>query len=227
MKTGVGQGREYSVDEAAFQAVLDDWLSIGQEVNPVPDWELRIAVMVQEMRDLQASGHWRTGGRTLLHALGLHHDEVRLCRALAWLMTPDGWHGLGDRFLRSLLARIDIVVADTATASVVTEEINGSTRADIVLRVGSQTVLIEAKVSAGEQPAQADRLAAGWADESPRLIFLTPDGRTPTTAHDSREQWTGLAWREVAKTLEDIVDDHVDCAPGVRDFLETLQRYGG
>lgn len=223
----VGQEPEGSANEAAFQAVFADWLSIGQGVNPVPDWELKFTDMVQEMQDLRAAGHWRTGGRTMLHALGLHHDEVRLCRAIAWLMTPDGWHGLSDRFLRALLARIGLEATDTTSASVVTEEVRGSTRADIVVRVGSRTVLIEAKVHAGEQPAQADRLAAGWADESPSLVYLTADGRTPVTAQRSRDQWTGLAWCEVARTLEAIVDDCVDCAPGVRDLLETIQRYGG
>ena len=218
---------EHLTQESAFQIMYADWLNLTRGATRVPAWELAIAEMVDEMHHLRASGRWRTGGRTLMHALGLHNDEVRLCRALAWLMTPDGWHGLGDLFLRDLLAAVGIEITDTTTASVVTEEVRGPTRADIVARVGSKTVLIEAKVSAGEQPEQADRLAAGWAGETPSLVFLTPEGRTPTTAAESQGQWTGLAWRDVAKTLDTVVANSVDCAPGVRDFLETIRRYGG
>lgn len=213
--------------EAAFRLVYQDWLSIEAGVSPVPDWELEFADMVDEMRRLRASGQWRTGSRTLLHALGVHHDEVRLCRALAWLMTPDGWHGLGDTFLRRLLERVGVEVTDTSAATVTTEETRAWTRADLVTHVGSNTVLIEAKVYAGEQPTQADRLASEWAEEYPTLVFLTRDGGIPATAVASQDQWISLTWAEVAKTLETVVTEVPAYSPGVLEFLQTLQRYGG
>lgn len=213
--------------EEVFELVHADWAAIVHEPSSIQDWEVTFQAMAREMQHLRASGHWRTGGRTLLHALGIHRDEVRLCRALAWLMTPDGWHGLGDMFLRRLLARVGVDVLDTSAASVATEVARAGTRADIVARVGSRTVLIEAKVWAGEQIEQADRLAAGWSGDSATLVFLTRDGRAPSTAIDSDGEWVGLAWRDVASILSRVVTDQPECSPGVRDVLETLQRYGG
>jgi len=225
--SGTTDSSGHSEYESTFQRMHAEWLGLAQEVSPVTDWEFEFAAMVDEMRSLRESGHWRTGGRTLLRALDLHHDEVRLCKALAWLMTPDGWHGLGDLFLRRLLSRVGVDIRDTTTTSIVTEEVRGSTRADLVARVASSTVLIEAKVHAGEQPAQADRLAADWDDEAPTLVFLTHDGRTPQTAVDSHGQWSGLAWRDLAETLRAVVDEVGDCSPGVLDVLETIEIYGG
>ena len=34
-----------------------------------------------------------------MHALGLQHHEVSLTAGLAWLLDPDGWHGLGSKVL--------------------------------------------------------------------------------------------------------------------------------
>lgn len=218
--------RDALESELAFQRVCADWQDLTQKPSPVPDWELQFTEMAKEMATLRSSGQWRSGGRTLLYALGLHRDEVRLCRALAWLMTPDGWHGLGDLLLAGLLNHLELEVADTTNATIVTEEVRGQTRADIVARLGSRTLIIEAKVTAGEQPQQADRLAKGWADESPSLVFLTPEGGTPRTAVESAGQWRGVAWSDVAEALAWAVEQRPDCAPGARDMLETIQRYG-
>ncbi len=220
-------------DETTFLAILRDWSSLHLDKSPVPEWELAMSSMQAEVRALRQDGRWRSGGRTLLHALGLHHDEVLLCRALAWLLTPDGWHGLGDRFIVRILHDLGLDADEASSATVAREEMRGDTRADIVVRAGSTMVLIEAKVFAPEQPRQADRLAELWSDEAPRLVFLTRDGRQPQTAMESRGDWLCLSWTELAELLAQVVDDlaqGVDdgphCAAGVHDILETLQRYG-
>jgi len=54
-----------------------------------------------EADSLRDQGRWRGGHRTLMHALGIQHREVFLTAGLAWLLDPDGWHGLGSRVLSS------------------------------------------------------------------------------------------------------------------------------
>jgi hypothetical protein len=44
--------------------------------------------MSVEVDALKLQRKWLSGGYTLLHALGLHHNEVYICRALAWLLRP-------------------------------------------------------------------------------------------------------------------------------------------
>lgn len=164
-----GHGNAYAravTSEAMFVAMLDEWRGLGLKGSGVADWDTAFAAIADEQAHLRADRKWRTGGRTLLHALGLHHDEVRLCAGLAWLLTPDGWHGLGSSFLSALLVDLGLPApqdSDLASASVITEEssLDGSTRADIVIRLprSGTSVLIEAKVWAYEQPDQCRRLA--------------------------------------------------------------------
>ncbi len=73
-----------------FIVMLDEWRCLGLKGSGVANWETAFAAIAAEQAELRADRKWRTGGRTLLHALGLHHDEVRLCAGLAWLLTPDG-----------------------------------------------------------------------------------------------------------------------------------------
>lgn len=148
-------------------------------------------------------------------------------RGLAWLLTPDGWHGLGSSVLDGLLDRLEVSAEGSTHAVVVTEEPRGDTRADVLIRFEGVAVLIEAKVWASEQNQQADRLAERWADEMPRLVFLTRDGRDPLTAIASRGQWCPISWGTIAEILKRAVVTRPDCEPGVREYMRTLEIYGG
>lgn len=168
----------------------------------------------------------------MLHALGLHHSEVHLCAGLAWLLTPDGWHGLGPTFLQAFLSQVgvdDLDARDLERALVVTEESISDTRADLVIRLpaSARTILIEAKVWAVEQPGQCERLARHWEAESPVLVFLTRTGAAPTTAQQSRTRWKALTWQLVARTLDEVTRNREGASPGVAEYLSTLDAYGG
>lgn len=215
--------------DAVYDAMLLEWRAATAEPDPVPAWETAFEEAAAAQLALRASGQWRAGGKTLLHALGLHHSEVHLCAGLAWLLTPDGWHGLGSSFLAAFLTGLGVEVdpGDLDRAVVVTEESRGDTRADVVVRLPSRMVLVEAKVWAREQPTQCDRLANLWASEDPVLVFLTRDGVVPFTAVESRDRWQRLTWYRVAQLLTGAVTAHRDAAAGVLDYLQTLQTYGG
>ena len=201
---------------------------MSEEWNAVlAGWEQSIDSMRREAAALRDQGQWRGGHRTLMHALGFQHREVYLTAGLAWLLDPDGWHGLGCKVLSGLLMLLGLLPAIDYPVSVAVEETRsgGETRADLVVRMPSLTLLIEAKVYAREQPGQCDRLAEAWADEKPTLVFLTLDGRLPYTAVTSAGLWHQMAWPQVAAVIADAARAS-DCAPGVLDLLATIEIFG-
>lgn len=201
---------------------------MSEEWNVVlTGWEQSIDSMRREAAALRDQGQWRGGHRTLMHALGFQHREVHLTAGLAWLLDPDGWHGLGSKVLSGLLMRLGLPPAIDYPVSVAVEETRsgGETRADLVVRMPSLMLLIEAKVYADEQPGQCDRLAEAWADEKPTLVFLTLDGRFPYTAVTSAGLWHQMAWPQVAAVIADAARAS-DCAPGVLDLLATIEIFG-
>lgn len=213
--------------EQELTTMYDEWRHAVPDHDRCSEWPATFAAMEAEERDLRAQGQWRSGGRTLMRALWLHHDEVVLCRGLTWLLTPDGWHGLGASVLNGLLVHFGQSREGSHRAVIVTEESREGTRADIVARFPGTCLLIEAKVWAVEQATQADRLAELWADETPILVFLTRDGRRPTTAVRSEDVWRTLSWTDVARVLKVAIERHTECAPGAREYLHTLETYGG
>lgn len=201
---------------------------MSEEWNAVlAGWEQSIDSMRREAAALRDQGQWRGGHRTLMHALGFQHREVYLTAGLAWLLDPDGWHGLGSKVLSGLLMRLGLLPAIDYPVSVAVEETRsgGETRADLVVRMPSLTLLIEAKVYADEQPGQCDRLAEAWADEKPTLVFLTLDGRLPYTAVTSAGLWHQMAWPQVGAVIAAAARAS-DCAPGVLDLLATIEIFG-
>jgi hypothetical protein len=218
--------------EVDYDAMVAEWAALISDTSSMTRWETAYDEAVAAEAALRAAGHWRSGGRTLLHSLGLHHSELHLCAGLAWLLTPDGWHGLGPAFLRAFLNELDLSDVDPRDAEralVVTEETISDTRADLVIRlpVSSRTVLVEAKVWAGEQDDQCDRLAQHWESESPVLVFLTRTGVAPATALRSHTRWRTLTWSRVAALLDEVTRARDGWAPGVAEYLSTLEIYGG
>jgi len=81
---------------------------------------------------------WRSGPRSLMESMGLAYRETRLNAGLAWLLQPDGHHGLGDALLLPLLSAVGLGEVDASNVRIVTEQSRdaGATRADLVLYGG-------------------------------------------------------------------------------------------
>jgi hypothetical protein len=103
---------------------------------------------------------------------------------------------------------------DLANVQVLVEEPRADTRADVVVRSPSWTLVIEAKVHAGEQLRQGERLARLWSsDPNPVFVFLTIDRRAMRT--DPGSTWIPYSWREVASQLEaSLIDAEAEPATG-------------
>lgn len=60
-----------------FAALLAEWQEITEgEAEVLPRWEAALTTMSVEMEALKSQREWVSGGYTLMHALGLHHNEV-------------------------------------------------------------------------------------------------------------------------------------------------------
>lgn len=213
--------------QSAYDTLLTEWTRLTSGPASVSEWEEQLERALAEEHNLRERGLWKSGSKTLLSAIGVHYREVYMCGGLAWLLRPDGWHGLGSSVLAGLLSHLGVRVDSVAIADVVAEEVRADTRADIIIRLPSATVLIEAKLYADEQPRQADRLAALWDDESPTLVFLTRTGRLPRTAVDSEGRWKAITWRTLAAIIREAIRARAEAAPGAKDLLATLELYGG
>ena len=184
--------------------------------------------MRSEVDDLRSERRWQGGKRTLMHALGIHYRELPLTAGLAWLLDPDSWHGLGGRVLSGLLDQLGLPPVVTHPVTVTTEEDRPAwkTRADLVVRMPGTTLLFEAKVFAGEENQQCDRLSKAWEPEAPTRVFLTMDGRPPLTAVHSCGQWHSLTWTQVGAIIRGAINRVPDCTPGAREFLATIEMMG-
>jgi hypothetical protein len=184
--------------------------------------------MRSEVENLRGERRWQGGKRTLMHALGIYYLELPLTAGLAWLLDPDGWHGLGSGVLSGLLDQLGLppVVAHPVTVTKEEARPAWQTRADLVVRMPGTTLLFEAKVFSGEEDEQCDRLSEAWEPEVPTRVFLTMDGRAPLTAVNSRDQWHSLTWTQVGVIIRGAIDRVPDCAPGAREFLATIEMMG-
>ena len=108
----------------------------------------------------------------IFKVLGLSTSEVRLHSAfLAELLNPNGDHGLGDKFMKAFVDGViqkqrDSFVFDSASAQVfveypvgtVSNEYDKGGRIDILIQdKNKQTIVIENKIYAGDQPLQMYR----------------------------------------------------------------------
>ncbi len=109
------------------------------------------------------------------------------------------------------------------------EEVRTRTRADLLVRIPGATILVEAKVHAGEQADQCARLAEDWVDENPVFVFLTRDRRAPIT-NDADTEWKCLSWADIAIAIAAAAADLPagrSAAPGALDYLNTLANSHG
>ena len=163
--------------------------------------------------------------------LGISRREVTThSPMLAELLNPNGAHGQGAAFLRILLTEFKIQGFEAEGASLrmeshagpVTDESGG--RIDIVVkdRTG-ETIVIENKIDAGDQPNQIKR----YRNEHPKahLFYLTLDGHKPSTlsVDELNEiQCECISYAEHILAWLKLCRKDAACLPGVR---ETLSQY--
>ena len=127
-------------------------------------------------------------GFNLIRLLGAETDEVKICRLLYELLSPDGCHGQGSKFLElfylMVLKQTEFSEAEIA-ASIVEREhaTKKKRRVDLFIKVGAYRFPIEVKIYAGDQINQCKdyfALAAAPAGKERTMYYLTLDGHKPS-----------------------------------------------
>lgn len=220
-----GEWRRLLIDEA------------NAEASCVRRWSETYGALVESQRFLRETGRWVRGPSDIMGVLRLQRDEVRNCRLLRWLLDPLSPHGMGTQFLRAFLARVATLSSELVTfpraetATVVIEETRTDphsgqlARADLLIYGPGTpnpewTVLIEAKIDAGEQYDQGARLQGAWESDEPTRVFLTTSGARMVTGD---ENWLPVRWVDVANDLRSALRDSDSTAPGHAVAVEYLR----
>ena len=115
----------------------------------------------------------------MFKALRIEQNEVMMCRFLADLLDPHGWHGYRAKFLKSFLRDViklgnfeDTLLERTC---VMTEYlIEKDRRIDIMLQNPEFSIPIEAKINARDQQSQCYDYQPYT--RNAQLVYLTKEG---------------------------------------------------
>lgn len=205
------------------------WCGLAKSLPVSPslgEWDEVFKALEAETENLKRRGQWAEGPHDLLSIVGLNRWELAHSAALAWLCNPYAGHGLGDRFLRSLIACTGDPVALEGLVVCATEVSRARSRADVVVQGKDWTLIIEVKVDAIEGTDQAQRLFDDWVDDDDvRFIFLTRHGLGPRTADsETASRWAPLAWRSVLGMLAALTpDEKAPAQVASSEYLRTLK----
>lgn len=197
-------------DESQIARLAAEWCAIVAEEQEhgtaeATAWEARVAELRAEHEALLRNGAWVGGPDDTLSILGIGRKELYHSALLAWLLDPQGRHGLGSGFLESLLRRCtsDPPTSEIHLARPALEVTRGDARADIVVTGPGLCLVIENKVDAGEQPRQCDRIFESFEREPGALfVFLSPSGRAPETATGSAQKaFQKMSYADIASML--------------------------
>jgi len=199
----------------SFYVLRDEWVSLLEKISLelVGGWESRFTRASTEQNGLIENGRWLEGPTDLLGIIGQSRRETYHCSLLSWLLNPRGSHGLGSKFLESVLAELfeveDFDRQEILLAKTSCEVVRPHSRADLVVRMPNYTIIVEAKVDHVERPKQCSDLALDWLrDPGARFLFLTPDGHAPDTAGDFVDQYSLLSFRKVRSLLSKLLDSY-------------------
>ena len=185
----------------------------------------------------------RVGEVDIFAELGLHGKELFHSDLLAWLMRPEGSHGLGDRFLqgfvRLLNGRPVIRAADRPTTKVRREEpldYDGqSGRLDMLIynARANYVCAIENKVWSPERDNQLSWyrkvLERDYPGHRIDRVFLTPDGRDPEQDEEHLRTGARMSYSHILRLIEGILDGEViiensDVRAFLNQYAVTLRR---
>ena len=152
---------------------------------------------------------------------GLKRDEVRNSKVLSWLLNPSGSHGFGGALLVAFLEAINArlpkeqskyhlqISHNCRVRAEQSPDGDQSNRVDIEIDDANFYLIVEVKIDAGEQEGQLERYANQAQKRAYKrkwhIVYVTPNGRKPTTAGQHNEQVVCMSWRDVATALSRVL----------------------
>lgn len=177
-----------------------------------------LLVECPELRELER----HLSGFNLFRVLRFAAGELRHSNVLAWLLTPDDSHGLGDTFLRRWLMRVlhdsdiatDIPVADVDVSHFRSVQVFREWgRIDVLVQIrlddDDWVIAIENKIHATQGVDQLDRyrkrVEASFPKSKRALVFLRMREEDPED-----ERWIAADYHQVAEVLDECVQERRD-----------------
>lgn len=208
------------------------------QVTPVnPDDSRRLSNLVNDENFDRLELELRN--TNIFSILGIERMEIRHSNFLAWLLDPNGTHGLGSLFLKRFLR--DIFLFDNPEsvdnlalheASVRDLEVKREwKKIDILLIASNFIVCVENKVDSSDRPAQLKEYREIVRKQYPNLqaafVYLTPEGRNPND-EDEQNTYINYSYENICTHLSRILDLHRNAmAPStviyLNDYLNTLK----
>lgn len=142
----------------------------------------------------------------IFEVLGITNAEIRHSNFLAWLLDPNGNHGMGDKFLREFVSKLGQreVVPENVTVCIVRREWQ---HIDLLVLCQKEKYLlcVENKVFSGEHDDQLRRYRDMLLEEYPgytmSFAFLSPDGIAPLSA-DDQQYWQPVSYADILDAIE-------------------------
>lgn len=153
----------------------------------------------------------------IFEVLDAVRQELRHSSFLAWLLDPNGSHGLGDYFLKRFLWRTAGLARERDIDTISPVEVDALDLADVMVRrewrnidilISSESqrfvCAIENKVEGSEHSSQLGRYLDTCRTEFPgychHFVFLTPRGADP-----SHSEWVPVGYDAVLDLVERVV----------------------
>ncbi len=184
--------------------------------------EDRIAQLLDDVKTIvikHKSENYKQGKDfNVFYVQGIAEDEVKVCRFIKELLDPQGSHGQGTVFLKSLVRNVlkieEFLFSDEEyqKARISREEkIDDSRRIDIVIRIKDRIFPFEVKVYAEDQERQCFDYYnyVSRRDPHTKVYYLTLDGHEPSDGSKmtlDETQYECLSFSgEMLKWLDDCV----------------------
>lgn len=198
------------------------------EQAPLTDEEA-LKRFLQDIQCLDRLEEW-SGKFNLFDVLKISGTEIRHSNVLAWLLDPEGSHGLGDAFLRRLVQKLTTQLDGSAAFRLLLMDLHSCT----VLRESEHTDLlvlshrekfllcIENKVFSGEHDDQLhtyhEKLTELYPGYDRLFVYLTPDGALPASDADC-DEWQSLSYPQILEMLRAILQSRT-LAPEISFFIQ-------
>jgi len=183
------------------------------------DLKSGLARLVQDLAREPGPGTWTRAPLFELLGARCRRDEETHSNILAWLLDPNGSHGLGAWFLTELLSRVFVRDPGPLDHICVCREVEEEPeKADVMVTTDSWRLVIENKIDGGEDMdeagrGQTERYVERWPGSY--CIYLTPHGG-PAASKEFRP----VHYRLVREIL-----DNIDAPGAVGAFLHEFANH--
>lgn len=181
----------------------------------------------------------------VLYLLGIHYNEVVICRLIKAIIEPNGFHGLGNKpfelFMQNVIGVGEFEIGNGRTEIVLEEQIDNNRRIDIAIyytnndEVNAQVFVypIEVKIWAKDQDRQLYDYYNYYKHKPDKtkikkIYYLTPDGHDPSDlsiGELDKEKIRKLSFKEdireyLVAVLQQTKND--DCKSIINNFIEVI-----